>query len=168
MWLQRSVFSLLAVAVFLSTSGCGGYQFTGEPLVMPEGHRLLCIDEIDNPTMETWLRPMLRSMIRNELTRRGDVEWTSRAGADALLTVRIKRYLVEARIQDSSDFTLKKMVEIQVDAELTRTSDNTQLWQSGTVVSHETYLTDGELPAARSRAVEKAVRELADRMGHAF
>ena len=168
MWLRHSIFLLIAAA-FLSSIGCGGYHFAAdEPLVLPEGQRLLAIEEIDNPTMETWLSPRLRSLIRDELSMRGNVTWTSRADADALLTVRVLRYTVSAKVKDDMDRTLKRVVEIRIEATLTRTSDDTIIWESGPVITHETFLTDEELSFARTRAAQIAVRQLADRLGHAF
>lgn len=169
MWLRHSLLLLSIAAAFLFSIGCGGYRFAAdEPLVLPEGSRLLAMEEIDNPTMETWLSPQLRSLIRDEVASRGDVTWTSKADADSLLTVRVLRYTESARIKDDLERTLKKMVEIRIEATLTSTADETVLWDSGPVIAHETFLADGELSAARSRAVQMAVRELVDRLGHAF
>jgi len=165
LWRHKSLALLLFAA--LAAASCG-YRLGGQaPVVLPESMRTLAIAEVENPTMEAWLEAALRSSIRDELNRRGHVRWADTASAEAVMKVRVQRFTAQSSVKDEDDRTLKFAVELRLDARLLRNKDSSVIWESGNITSRQSYTGD-DLSQARSEAIAMAVRELADRMGHAY
>lgn len=157
-----------ALACVLAATGCAGYQFAGQEHGVLSGQaKSLAFKDVDNPTLETWLEPRLRADIRDELARRGLADWTSTSKAETLLTIKVLHYTTRAKVKNRSDETIKYFVELSIEATLTGRETGAPVWNSGPVTRQESYL-EGELPDAREKVVDFAVRELADRMAHAF
>ena len=169
MWSSRNTFLALALSMVLA-AGCG-YQFAGSsssaPFVLPEGHRTLAMKEVVNPTLETWLEPDLRSMIRDEFSKRGKIRWTPLDQADATMSVQVLKYSETANIKNERGDTLKREVRLSLEAKLFNRSDGLLIWESGPIAVYETYL-QGGLQEAREAVTARAIRMLADRMAHAY
>jgi len=173
MW-SRARFLLHVVLAF----GCGlaalaagcGYQVgsTQAPTVLPEGRRTIAISKVENPTVEEWIEPLLRSKLRDEIAGRGVGVFTDLSKADTHLNVRIVRFVIGAAIKDKRDMTRKYAVDLYIEGKLVDGKDHTPIWESGVIHMNEMF--DGNLDRAMAEdwAITLAVRELVDRMGQAF
>jgi hypothetical protein len=161
---------LLLLCVLAGAAGCGytvaGGTGASAPTVLPAAYGGIALRAVHNPTMYTWLGPELRSLLREELIRRGYV-WADEGGASALLTVRVQRYTVRAQVKNAQDETLRFVSELRLTASITGTEQDDLLWSSGTVATTWPHATEEGHVTDREVLVQ-AVRDLADRMGHAF
>ncbi|GAB1400694.1 hypothetical protein MASR1M66_21490 [Aminivibrio sp.] len=73
-------------------SACGYSLTANAPIDLPADSTRLYLAKVTNPTTETWLEPMLRSSLRDELTRRGNVTWVGRNEAEATVNVDVRSY----------------------------------------------------------------------------
>lgn len=162
--------ALLATALFaILVCGACGYQFgSNAPVVLPEGHRTLAIKKVVNPTVETWIEPVLRAKLRDEITSRGQISWTDPDTADATITLKVLRFTEEASVKDERDKTLKYRVELQVEGVMNNKEDHTPLWESGLITKEWFYQNDTDRPDAEQKVVILAIRELVNRMGDNF
>jgi hypothetical protein len=162
----------LALMLFLAAalSGCG-YTFTGQA---PEGRsevvsrldpslRKMVLVRVENPTIESWLEPRLRSLLRDEFNRRRLVTWTDRAQATSQLTVIIKKYTRETSVAGQQDQSLKLSAGMTIVLRVTRASDGAQIWDSGEQTQSESFY-PGDSEGADQRITDLAVRRLADLM----
>ena len=159
---------ILVLATSLALAACAGYRFAADaPVALPKGVQTLAIKRVDIPTMDYWLEPRLRSLVRDEFTRRGALRWVDKGQADALLVIRVIRYTTSAYLWDANEQSVKRTVALLLAADIVNAQDNTQLWTSGDISVTESYYGDDELPAAEE-AAQMAVRVLADRLGNGF
>lgn len=170
-WLTRiCAFALLFAA--LALSGCG-YRFAGQALdtegkegvssrLAPEMRNMVLV-RVENPTIESWLEPRLRSLIRDEFKRRRLVTWTDRAHATSLLTVTIKKYSRETSVSGAQDQSLKLSTGMTLVLRVNRASDGAVLWDSGEQNQSESFY-PGDSEGADMRITDLAVRRLADLM----
>ncbi|WP_291321704.1 LPS assembly lipoprotein LptE [Desulfonatronospira sp.] len=169
-----------ALILMLTLSvGCG-YNFTGmAPVDMPGDVSRLYLSRVDNPTLEVWLEPYVRTNFRDEFSRRADISWVDREEAQAYVVIDILNYRVSDGLTGAGDRTIRSQVRLDLDVRMydSRTSD--LLWSSGGVHGSGSYFpahdqasvpgesTPGERQAARE-AVEEALRLAADRLGTGF
>lgn len=145
----------------------GAASFSGgAPTVVADRDLGLNVSRIANPSLSTDLEYRLRSNLRDELAKRRLIRWADAGEADATLSVEIERFIDKARIKDEEDDTVKSSLELVLAATMTRKADGVVLWKSGRVKSYWLYIEDRD--EAFERVIDLAVRELADRMGHAF
>lgn len=151
-------------------TGCG-YKFAGEeraPSIFGSGtERTIAVKEVENPTVNTRIGMLLRSSLRDELTRRNYARWGTPESSEYQISLRILRYAVQARVQDEKDQTLKSVIELRLEAEVTRRKTGSRVWESGPIVSYWTYDGTNER-MAEERVTDLAMRELADRMAFAY
>ncbi len=167
MWLRREGLYALA-ALLLLTSGCAGYRLGDDaPSVLPSDRRTLAITSVKNPTLRFRLEYRLRSLLRDELTRRNMATWTEPDKAASLMSLRILRFTVTSAVTDEEDKTTKYRVEIRLTAQIRDRESNALFWESGEVEASESFQT-ADRTTAEQRVLELAVRELADRMGFAY
>ena len=160
---------LLAALALLSLGGCG-YKFTGSSVsdeesvnVLPQHYRDLAIIRIENPTVEPWLEPRLRSLIRDEFTRRRLANWVERAKAAAFVTVQIKQYTRSTALSGAQDQSLKLNAGMVWVVRIRRAGDNLLLWESGEMTQGESFY-PGDADGADMRLTDLAVRRVADLM----
>ena len=170
-WLKRiSGFMPLLAALFLS--GCG-YAFTGQA-IGPDGQegvvsrldpamRKMALVRVENPTVESWIEPRLRSLIRDEFNRRRLVTWTDKTQATSLLTVIIKKYSRETAVSGQQDQSLKLSTSLTLVLRVNRASDGIPLWDSGEQSLSESFY-PGDSEGADMRLTDLTVRRLADLM----
>lgn len=159
---------LLATALVLA--GCG-YTFTGmgsedadasAARLAPE-MRHMALVRVENPTTESWIEPRLRSLIRDEFTRRRLVTWTDKAKATSQLTVIIKGYTRGTLVSGQQDQSVKLQTSITLQFRVHRTSDGALLWASGEQGQSESFY-PGDSDGADLRVTDLAVRRMADLM----
>lgn len=162
---------LLALAALLG--GCG-YRFTGQSYaddenvsVLAPQYRDLAVARIENPTVEPWLEPRLRSLLRDELTRRRLAHWVERSRATALITVHVKQYTRSTALAGQQDQSLKLSTSITYSVRVRRAGDNLMLWDSGEQTQTESYY-PGDADGADMRVTDLAVRRLADLMTQGY
>ncbi len=160
----------LAACIILlcAITGCG-YTFSGTaPIDLPKGKTLLCITKFVNPSTESWLEPSLRAELRDEFTRRGQVQWVNRAAAQTLVTIKVLSYSDSSTLKASDDETVKSAIQLTLEVEMYNAEDGTLIWSSGTIHSSESYRGDSGQSDAQSDAVEDAATKVADRLGQVF
>ena len=160
------VLSALALAC-LALAGCG-YKFTGSSIsdeesvnVLPQHYRDLAIVRIENPSVEPWLEPRLRSLIRDEFTRRRLANWVERSKAAAFVTVQIKQYTRSTALAGAQDQSVKLNTGMVWKVRIRRAGDNLVLWDSGEQSQTESYF-PGDSEGADLRITDLAVRRMAD------
>ena len=168
---------LVALACLLLASlilgGCG-YRFTGSSIsdeesvnVLPPQYRDLAIIRIENPTVEPWLEPRLRSLIRDEFTRRRLANWVERSRAAAFVTVQIKQYTRSTALAGAQDQSLKLNAGMIWVVRIRRAGDNLLLWESGEMTQGESFY-PGDADGADMRLTDLAVRRVADLMTEGY
>ncbi|MDD4951634.1 MAG: LPS assembly lipoprotein LptE [Desulfovibrionaceae bacterium] len=164
---RSKILTLAAAAAALLCLSCG-YHLAGEgPLVLDKEHRELFIAEVANPTTETWLGPRLRSLLRDELTRRGQIRWVDRGRASALVKLEVTKFSRGSAVYGVEEQTLRYEVELRFRARIVSAVDNTLLWDSGEITQTEPYF-GNEQTAADNTVTEQAVRRLAERMSENY
>lgn len=168
--LKRYLGLALLVAAAWTLGGCG-YTFTGQGTVLgpdPDAvsrldpaFRSMALVRVENPTIEPWLESRLRSLIRDEFTRRRFVTWTDKDKATSLLTVVIKKYTRSTAVAGQQDQSLKLATGLTLIFRVHRASDGAVLWDSGEQGQSESYF-PGESESADLRITDLAVRRMAD------
>ncbi|XPV76780.1 MAG: LPS assembly lipoprotein LptE [Desulfovibrio sp.] len=157
----RLFFCSILLCVLMS---CSGYKQAGEaPIVLNTDERTLAFGEIDNPTLETWLVPEIRSAMRNELNNRGWVTWKSRNSAKTILEIDIVRYTDNANLKGTNDQTLRYASSITAQARLISRIDKTILWRTPEISESQSWYS-GEQSAANTKMVKELVRRIAELM----
>jgi hypothetical protein len=166
--LMRSLGLALLFAATLALCGCG-YSFTGQADSTETASRLdpafrkMAIARVENPTIEPWLEPRLRSLIRDEFTRRRLATWADKDQATSLLTVIIKRFARSTLVAGQQDQSVKLSTELTLFFRVHRAGDGAVLWDSGEMSQSESFF-PGDSEGADLRVTDLVVRRLADRM----
>lgn len=181
LWPRRQFLSLFAGVLAAAVSGCGyravsgssgqvrdeSQQAQGARIVLPPQYRRLFIADVDNPTLEPLIGTRLRNGFRDEVTRRGGIEWVDRAQARGLVRLKITQFSDSARVRDVDDRTVKFQVAINAEARVLNPDDNAPLFDSGPIGLSQSYFA-GERDVALERLVDLIARRLADRLADAF
>ena len=158
----------LLCCLLLAASGCAGYGVSGpDDLVLGPSHRDLYIKSVDNPTMRADLESRLRSVLRDEMTRRCLVTWTAPEDATAAVKVRVERFTSTTSISDKYDKSLLLSATVTLSATIHSTAGGDLIWNSGDVSASQNFLT-GDRAAAEEKVIDLAVRQLVDRLHHNF
>ena len=165
--LRRHLGLALLLALTLALSGCG-YSFTGQAddgavSRLDPAFRKMALLRVENPTIEPWLEPRLRSLIRDEFTRRRLVAWTDKDKATSLLTVVIKKFTRQTAVAGQQDQSLKLSTELTMIFRVHRAGDGALLWDSGEQNQNESFF-PGDSEGADQRVTDLAVRRMADLM----
>lgn len=173
------MWAVLCIALLLPACG---YQLTARaPIQLPQDSTRLYLDKVTNPTTETWIEPMLRSSLRDELTRRGNVTWVSRDEAEATVNIDVRSYSTSDSLKGRDDVTLKSAASIQMVVTFFSTKTNALIWTSGPILASESFRGASEIQSssgtlqststkreATQEAVDLAVRKVADQLGQKF
>ncbi|MFO7728841.1 MAG: LPS assembly lipoprotein LptE [Desulfonatronovibrio sp.] len=173
--MYRLYFLIITCAFLFSC----GYNFAGfSPVQMPENKNDMFLGSVLNPTQDAWLEPYLRANFRDELTRRGGVNWVSQKQAQAIVNIDIQQLRTSEGVTGKRDKTVKNEVVITMKAEIVAVDTGEAIWSSGSVVGRSSYFLDGGLsmagiqgPGLRSaseEAVDEAITRLVDRLGDGF
>ncbi len=158
---------ILLLCVVFAVSACGYHNSATEPNRVGEQFREVAIAKVENPTLERWLEPKIRSMLRDEITRRGQLVWTDKSKAEALINIRILGLSDGSRILGDQDVTLKYDMTLKVQMKIISASDGSLIWNSGPMSVTESYYT-GEEDATQQLVTKLMVRRLVDRMNQAY
>jgi len=167
MWFFRAALAMLLCL----TAGCGYHLSSSSPITLPEGMTRLYLEEVQNPTTESWLEPTLRSALRDEFSRRGRISWVHRDEAEGVVRLDIEQYTASAKLENAREQTIKSEVRLRLHGRIFRSRDHHLLWKSNTVLATESYVgpRDGtERREAERRVVDLAVEKLADDLGQGF
>jgi len=173
------VWAVLCFALLLPSCG---YQLSARaPIQLPQGSTRLYLNKVTNPTTETWLEPMLRSSLRDELTRRGNVSWVGRDEAEATVNIDVLSYSTSDSLKGRDDVTLKSQAQFLMVVTFYSTKTNALIWTSGPVAASESYrgaggtiTSTGLLQSTSAKreatqgAIDLAVRMVADQLGQKF
>ncbi|MBI9109689.1 LPS assembly lipoprotein LptE [Maridesulfovibrio ferrireducens] len=158
---------LLLLCLVFFVSGCGYHNSASEPNRLPEAFREVAIAEVTNPTLERWLEPKIRSGLRDEITRRGQLTWVEKSKAEALFNIRIVKFSNGSRVLGDKDKTLKYNATLRVQMKVVDAADGHLIWNSGNVEVTESYYT-GQEEATDELIVRLLIRRLVDRMNQAY
>ncbi len=167
---MRLINALLLALLAVATLSCG-YTFSQQgSSALPTETRTLFIESVENPTTQTWLGPRVRSLLRDELTRRGWTRWTDRNEADGLMKVTIHQFLRESSVKGASEDTLKYTSSITLSACIVSRDTGETIWDSGNVSWSGTYYgTSNSLKSTADEfATVHAIRRLADLLGQGY
>lgn len=154
--------------ILLLCPACG-YQLTAQqPLALPQDSTRLFLSKVSDPTTETWLEPMLRSSLRDELTRRGKVTWVDQDEAQALVTIDVRQYSFGTAVEGRDSTTVKSSAQIHLVVSFYNAQNNAMIWTSGPIMASESFRGAENKQAATQRAVILAMRMVADRMSYTF
>lgn len=156
--------ALLALLVLAS---CGYRNSQQGPMALPEDKRKLFFEEVENPTLRADLNARLRSLLRDEITRRGKVEWVPREQAEALLSIEIHEFTSSTALTGAEGQTLRLSSVISIEGVIVSAADRSILWSSGRVTAKASFLSGGR-EAAEERVILLAVEEVVDKLGHNF
>ncbi|MFN2342969.1 MAG: LPS assembly lipoprotein LptE [Desulfonatronovibrio sp.] len=168
---------LFIACTFLASCG---YNFAGSsPINMPEDKRHLFISQLINPTQEAWLEPYLRSNLRDEFTRRGQVNWVSLDQAEALMQIEVIQFRTSDSQTGAKDRTVRSTVTLNMDVKIVSASTGEVIWSSGSVTGSSSFFLQNEdrsMPGAygpghrkaAQEAADQAITRTADRLGDAF
>ncbi len=150
------------------TAGCG-YQLQGRnELHLPSGATHLYLARVEQPSTDSWMEPVLRIAVREELSRRGNIVWTERERAQLSLTLRVVQYGTGASVTGRDDITLKSQAVITMELFLRETATGTLVWASGPVTATESYRGLEAQRGATERAIAEAIRRIVDRLEPRF
>jgi outer membrane lipopolysaccharide assembly protein LptE/RlpB len=165
-WSSRILWAALAVLLFLPACG---YQLTAQaPIDLPQDSTRLFLGKVVNPTTATWFEPMLRTSLRDELTRRGNVTWVGRDEAQATVNIDVRAYSTSDVVKGRDDVTLKSEAHIQMEVTFFDAKTNALIWTSGPVMASESYRGAEGKRIATEAAIELATRMVADRLSQKF
>ncbi len=148
--------------------GCGYHFSASAPITLPRGVVNIHIQEVDNPTLEAWIDPYLRSQFREEFTRRAQINWVDADQAQAHIVLRVIAYSTDTELSGAQDQTLTERATVILETELLSAVDGSRIWSSGHISEFETFETGTNEVAAGERAIENAIRRTADALGADF
>lgn len=151
--------------VLLSVIGCGYHFSASAPIILPHGATNIHVREVNNPTLEGWIDSYLRSRFQDEFTRRAKINWVSPDEAQAYVVLTILSYSVDADLVGARGQALTGRVHVVLEAKLRSQMDDSLLWSSGHVSGTETFEAGTSEIVAGERAVEEAIRKIADGLG---
>lgn len=162
---MRRIVLLAFLAIVLPSWGCGYHFSAASPIVLPGGVVDIAIRDVNNPTLEGWLDPFLRTRFRDEFTRRARVNWVDQERAQAHVNLTVISYFEDTELSGAKDRTLRERVEVVLKTEIFSHPDGRLLWSSGPVKASETFEAGTSRVAAGEKVIEEAVRRTADGLG---
>lgn len=156
---------ILVSLILLAAYGCGYHLSASAPITLPQGVTNIYIQNVVNPSLESWIDPYFRARFQDEFTRRAQVNWTDADSAQAYVNLTIISYDVDAELSGAQDQTLRERVTVIMEAEFRRQVDGALLWSSGPVAAFETFETGTSEVVAGERALENGIRAIADSLG---
>lgn len=164
-WSGRLLGAMLVIALL---SACG-YQLSAHaPITLPQNKTLLYLNKVTNPTTETWMEPMLRTSIRDELSRRGKVKWVDRDTAQATVNVDVRQYSTSESVKGHDEITYKSRATILLEVSFFDADTSSLIWTSGPITAFESYRDAANKREATQDAVDQAMRMVADRLAQKF
>ena len=157
----------LLILIIFSVSACGYHNSASEPNSLGDQFKKVAIAKVENPTLERWLEPRIRSLLRDEITRRGQLVWVDRSKAQALFNLRIVSFSDYSRILGDKDKTLKYDRTLKVEMRVVDAADDHLIWNSGNVEVTQSYF-KGQEEATDQLIVKLLVRRLVDRMNQVY
>lgn len=158
---------VLLLSVIFAVSACGYHNSATEPNRLGDKFKEVAIAKVENPTLERWLEPKIRSLLHDEITRRGQLVWVDKSKAEALFNIRIISLSSGSSILGESDETLKYDKTLKVQMRVIDAADGHMIWNSGPVSVTESYFT-GEETETEELVVTLLVRRLVDKMNQAY
>jgi len=162
--------TLLPALLLLSATlfSCGYHFSSTAPITLPRSQTKLYLSRVDNPTQLGWLTPYIRSELRDELIKRGQVTWVRRDEAETLVRVEVRDFTSSDSLKGEEDESVKYSARITLRVLMSNSRNGEPLWNSGWQTGTETFYTEGEKNSASRKAVDEALRRAADGLGREF
>jgi len=136
----------------------------GDTSVLEPQYRTIAISGVTNPTTISWLEPRLRKLLRDELNNRGTITWVDdQSKADATIAITIKRYNRPTAVTGTKEETLRSVAIFTFEADISSTTDDSLIWQSGTISQNWPFFS-GDENEADMEVTRLGIRRLADLM----
>jgi hypothetical protein len=162
---MQRIRQILVLCLLVSILGCGYHFSASAPISLPGAVTNIYIQNVENPTLEAWIDPFLRSQFRTEFTRRAKINWVDAEEAQAFINLIIIAYYTETELAGTQDQTLRERAVVVMETQFRSQDDGSLIWSSGHITDSETFETGtGEITAGR-RAIENAIRRTADALG---
>ena len=162
-------FLLCCLALLLI--GCGYHLPSRAELTLPGGISKLHMEQVQDTTGEPGLQARLRSLLTEEVQRRTNAQWTEPEQSQGLLSLAIHEYQVATSLEDVTERTVKSEARISFSARIVDSKDGELLWESGDITGTESFVGPEGGAAeqeAEYQALEQAVQDLVQRLGHTF
>ncbi|CCH50043.1 LPS assembly lipoprotein LptE [Pseudodesulfovibrio piezophilus] len=152
----------------LMLMACGyGFGNAGHS-VLARNFRTITITKVENPTMQTWLEPRIRKLLRDELGARSNITWTDdREEADAFLEFKIVKYYRPTAVEGEDDDTLRSTARFEFQAVIKSAVDSHVVWASGTINQSWPFYS-GQESEADKEVTRLGIRRLADRLSQNY
>lgn len=162
---MRRIYHFTISLCLLAVVGCGYHFSASAPITLPKGVTNVYIQDVINPTLESWIDPYLRSRFQDEFTRRAQINWTGAEEAHAYVNLNVILYDVDTELAGAQDQTLTERATVVLEAQFLSQADGSLLWSSGHVIASETFEAGTSEIVAGERAIEDAIRRIADGLG---
>jgi outer membrane lipopolysaccharide assembly protein LptE/RlpB len=162
---MQRIIPVAALCLIMLISACGYHFSASAPIALPKNVTDVYIDRVDNPTLENWIDPFVRSRFRDEFTRRAQVNWVDQGQAEAYVNISIIAYFTDTELSGAQDQTLRERATVVMQTEFRSQLDGALLWSSGHITEYENFEVGSSEVAAGERAIENAIRRTADALG---
>lgn len=163
-------FVLLALAGLVLTAGCGYHLSARMPYALPQDISTVFLARVNNPSTNSWLEPKLRTEFRDELTKRGGIQWVAGHEAEGKLELDIQSFQSGTKLEDSQEKNVRSEMVLTLEAKLFSSRDDSLLARTGSIVVSESF--DPQSPAdenaAQDRVVELASELAVERLNQVF
>ena len=159
---RYGIFSLVALSLALSTSGCK-YGFAGGGL--PSHVRTMAIQPFDNETPNPDLQNELLDIMRKELQRRLGVRDAPESRSDAVVKGVIRSYDADVPVAYSANatqsLTARRLLRIILDIQIVDQTTNKMIWEKRGLSAEGEYAERDEV-GGRSLALKRIVNEIVE------
>lgn len=149
-----------------------GYKWTASnPISLPKGITKLYLEKVENPTTQTWLEPRLRTALKEEFTKRGQIQWVKETKTQGLVQIDITHFSSSTKLEDAQKRTVKSEVTLGLEVKIFSQPEHVLLWNSGSVVVRESYTGPEEGTQRRKaeyRVVDLGVEKVANKLSQEF
>ncbi|GAB4321542.1 MAG: hypothetical protein Kow0074_12570 [Candidatus Zixiibacteriota bacterium] len=145
------------MAILLTLAGCAPYSFSGGRTALVQS---IHVPVFENETTEFGLAEQLTEGIINGFVEDNQVQILAAGTAEATLNGRITDYQRKAYTFDETDQVSEYIVEIWVDAELTKRDGTGAVWTQKGLRGFGVYPADGEETEGQRLAIEKITEDI--------
>ncbi len=159
--MTTSIRGLAAYLIAASFLACSPYSFSGGRTALVQS---VAVPIFENRTTEFGLAETITSGVINGFIDDNQIKVVDQAAAEAILTGAIVEYKRKAYTFDETDRVTEYIVEIWVDAELTKKDGNASVWKAERMRAFGLYKADSEdEQLGQTRAIQKLSEDILNR-----
>lgn len=145
------------MVLLLTLAGCAPYSFSGGRTALVQS---IHVPVFENETTEFGLAEQLTEGIINGFVEDNQVQILAAGTAEATLNGRITDYRRKAYTFDETDQVTEYIVEIWVDAELSKRDGTGAVWAQQGIRGFGVYPSDGDETEGQRLAIEKITEDI--------